>query len=481
MGKTALYLGCFCLYSVVLLIIGKSSLHGVNTPEDYFICRRTVSLPFCAATFTGTWVSAITILSFTGSVYEQGISALLTSVIPWFLGGFLLGFLVHLVYNSGAITAPEIFGRLFHSRYLQAAYGAVFIGIYVFYLVTQYKGFGMIASELFEIPYPVAVLLVGLFILYTTLGGYRSVLRTDMMNLGLLMISLIGICAYFTGRAGGFGELYRKAAAIQGIAHPGALATGRGQMLRLFSGRSTPAVILTMFWGWGLGVAANPQYLVRLMSARDERTARKTLGVSLGLLAVVYFCLVHIGLAMRVLVPSLPVDVTTDGIFIRLINHELYSRWSALFFFAVIGACVSTANSQLLIIASSFSWDIFGALAKKPIPGKRIVELARCSVIAGGLAAMLLTLNPPASILAYGGGVWGMISILAVPPLYLRAALGKGNARGAAWCLIAGLLSAAVFYPLYARGMIHVHPAFPGFLVSTAALLAGSRERRCVE
>jgi Na+/proline symporter len=478
MGKTALYLGCFCLYSVILLVIGKSSLHGSNTPGDYFICEKKVSLPFCAATFTGTWVSAITILSFTGSIYEQGLSALAASVIPWFLGGFLMGFLIHLVYNSGAITVPEMFGRLFHSRRLQAAYGAVFIGIYVFYLVTQYKGFGMIASELFEIPYQVAVLLVCLFILYTTLGGYRSVLRTDMMNLILLIVSLIGICAYLTGRAGGFGELYRQAASIQGAAHPGAVPTESGQMLSLFGNRSTPLVTLSMFWGWGLGVAANPQYLVRLMSAKDEKTARRTLVVSVGLLVVVYFCLIHIGLAMRVLVPSLAADVTTDGIFIRLINHELYSRWSALFFFAVIGACISTANSQLLIIASSFSWDILGVFVKKPLSGRKIVAWARFGVLAGGLAAMLLTLNPPASILAYGGAVWGIISILAVPPLYLRAAFGKGNARGVTWCLAVGLLSAAVFYPLYFRGAIQVHPAFPGFLVSTAALLLGSCERR---
>lgn len=480
MGKTALYLGCFCLYSAILLIIGKSSLHGMNTPEDYFICEKKVGTPLCAATFTGTWVSAITILSLTGSIYEDGLSAVLYSVIPWFLGAFLMGFILHLVYNSGAITVPEVFARLFHSRLLEALYGAIFIGIYVFYLVTQYKGFGMIASELFEIPYSVAVLLVFLFILYTTLGGYRSVLRTDMLNLIFLMGSLVIICVLFTGKAGGLIELYRRAAEVEGTAHPGVLApTEKGQLLRLFSNRYTPIVSLSMFWGWGLGVAANPQYLIRLMSAKDEKTARRTLAVSVVLLVIIYFCLIHIGLSMRVLVPSIPENVTTDGIFIRLIDHELYSPWSALFFFAMIGACISTANSQLLIIASSFSYDILGVLAKKPLSGKQIVAWARFAVVAGGFAAMLLTLKPPAFTLAYGGDIWGLISILVVPPLYYRALRGKGTYRGVMACLVTGLLAAAVCYPLYYHFQSEkmVHPALIGFLFSSAALVIGSREK----
>ena len=44
MDKTALYLGYFIVYSVIMLIIGKSSLRGANTPQDYFICGKKVSL-----------------------------------------------------------------------------------------------------------------------------------------------------------------------------------------------------------------------------------------------------------------------------------------------------------------------------------------------------------------------------------------------------------------------------------------------------
>jgi len=127
MGKTAIYLGFFCIYSVILLIMGKGSFGGNSTPEEYFICERKVGLRECVCTFTGTWISAITILSLTGSVYEEGISPLLYSVVPWFLGAFFLALVTKYLYRSKAITVPEMIRLNFGSGTLQAAAAALFL------------------------------------------------------------------------------------------------------------------------------------------------------------------------------------------------------------------------------------------------------------------------------------------------------------------------------------------------------------------
>ena len=209
MDKTGLYLMYFIVYSLIMLVIGKNSLRGENTPRDYFICGKKVPLLFCVATFTGTWVSAITILSLTGSIYEDGLPVLFYSVIPWFFGAFLMGLAAGKLYETRAITVPEMLRERYGSRNLQMIGGIILICVYIFYLVAQYKGFGMIASELFDIPYPLAVLLVYLFILYTTLGGYRSVIRTDLMNLVFLLGSLFLVCFSLVWKAGGFAELYQ--------------------------------------------------------------------------------------------------------------------------------------------------------------------------------------------------------------------------------------------------------------------------------
>ena len=475
MEKTALYLIYFIIYSLIMLIIGKSSLRGDNTPQDYFICGKQISLPFCVATFAGTWVSAITVLSLTGSIYEDGFPVLFYSVIPWFCGAFLMALAAGRLYETDAITVPEMLNERYHSGVLRCICGLILICVYIFYLVAQFKGFGMVASEIFDIPYPMAVLLVYLFILYTTLGGYRSIVRTDMANLVFLAISLFVVCTALVGKAGGFAELYRRAAEIEGMAHAGAAApTEKGQMLQLFGGRFTPAASLSMFFGWGLGLSANPQYIVRLMSAKDKKTAKRTLVLSIAVLFVLYFFLIHIGLSMRVLVPSIAEPVTTDGIFIRLINHELYGPFSAMFFFSVIGACISTANSQLLMVASSFAYDVLGVVRKDKMTESRTVSVARVTVLGAGTLSMLLTLNPPAFSLSYGGDIWGIVAIFLFPLLYLPLVRKGIRIRGVFCCLAAGAMAALFTYPLYYAGILRIHPALPSIIISSIALIAGS-------
>lgn len=480
MSKTALYLLYFYIYSLVLMIVGKNSLRGGRSMRDYFICDRSVSLPLCVCTFTGTWVSAITILSLTGSIYEDGVSALVYSVAPWFFGAFLLALVAKRLHQNNIITVPEFFRVQYGSRALQCVYGIIFMLVYILYLVSQYKGFGTVASAVFDIPYPLAVGMVYLFILYTTLGGYRSVVRTDMFNLILLIMGLAVICATIVSKVGGLGTLFAQAGQVSGYAHSGmSRPTQPGGLFALFTDRYTPLVSLSMFCGWGLGLAANPQYVVRLLGARDDRTARNTVICSLFLLVGIILMLVLIGLGMRVLVPVLTTQETTDEIFVRLINNELYSPWSGFFLFSVIGACISTANSQLLLIASSFSYDVVNAVSPKPLTEKRVVFLGRMAILLCGTLSMILTMNPPLFSLSYGGDIWGVVGILLFPPLYGTLVSRKITRRGVWACLAAGGLSIAVFYPIYYRGGMTAHPAMFGVFLSTAAMfLVSAADRR---
>ena len=475
MNKTVLYLIYFCIYSAILLLIGKSSLRDNRTVSSYFTCDRMVSLPLCICTFAGTWLSAITILSLTGGVYEDGLPVLFYSVVPWFVGGFLLAAVSGRLYRWDVITIPEIFRKRYQSSRLQIVYGIIFVIIYIFYLVTQYKGFGMVASALFDIPYPVAVLMVYLFILYTTFGGYRSVVRTDAFNLTLLSVGLLVLFVIIVGRVGGLGELYTQAAEIEGYAHPGVESiTRQGELLSLFNSRYTPLISLSMFWGWGLGVAANPQYTIRMLCARDQKRARWTVLGAMLLLAVLYFALIHIGLGLRVLVPFLPYVNSSDEVIIRLLNQELYSGWSGFFLFAIIGACVSTANSQLLLIASSFSYDVVRTAASKPISERRVLTLGRLAVFGGGTISMLMALDPPDFTLSYGGDVWGAVSILVFPSMYGTLLCRWVTRRGVWVCILAGTASILLLYPAYYAGVLTIHPALPGVFISTVAMVVTS-------
>jgi len=476
-SKIIIYLLYFCVYSVLLLVVGKSRLQENDTLRHFYIGGRKLNLLSSTLTFVGTWISAATILGFTGNVFESGYAPLMYSVIPWMCGALLLYFISDRLYAHDVLTIPELFAKRYQSKWLQVVLGAVIILVYVLYLVIQIKGFGLVVANLFDIPYLAGALMIYLFILYATFGGYRSVTRTDSFNIVALTIGLIIIFAVVVGAAGGPREIYRQVGQIGTVAHSGVgYANQPGDLFHLFGKNNfTPLMSISMFFGWGLGLAANPQYTIRLISARNSKTARRTVLASLAYLLIFYAALLLIGLGMRVLFPTLAAVNSADDVFVYVINNLLYSPLSGFFLFAIIGACVSTANSQLLLIATSFAYDIVNNVSTKPIPEYRLLTLSRLGIIIGGTCSLLLSLRPPDNLLSYGGDIWGILGVMLFPSFYGTLLYRKSTRQGVWACFIVGALAIMIFYPIYYAGILPVHPAFPATLLSFGGYWLGCR------
>lgn len=476
MNKTVIYLIYFCIYSVILLVIGKNSFREGNTKEQFYLGGRQLSLWRCVLTFSGTWVSAATILGFTGSVYESGYAALLYSVIPWFVGAVLLAMISNKLYENDVLTIPEYFRKRFGSKELQILFAIIMIIVYIFYLVIQIRGFGLVAATLFDIPYAIAILLIYLFILYSTFGGYHTVSKTDAFNLLALSLGLGMVFVVVVTRAGGIVPIHQKAAEISGLAYSAMpYATDKGDLIRLFGkGKFAPLMSGTMFFGWGLGLASNPQYAIRLISAKNKKTAKRTVLCSMVILAVLYFALMMIGLGMRVMFPTIDAVNETDEIFVHVIHFLLYGPWSGFFLFSIIGACISTANSQLLLIASSFSYDLVNTLRKDSMKESSLLSLSRASIFVGGTISLLLSIHPPESLLTYGGDLWGVFSVTMFPTLFGSLLYRRTTLKGVWAGVGSGLLCLVLFYPPYLAGKLPLHPSFPGTVIASLCFLTVS-------
>lgn len=475
--KEILYLGCFALYSIVLLIVGKSRTQQQNTLRHFYLGNRQLSLFRSTLTFIGTWISAATILGFTGNVFESGLAPLLYSVVPWFFGAFLLQMISGRLYDYDVLTIPELIGKKYGSKWLQILFALVMMVTYTLYIIIHIKGFGLVASGLFNIPYNVATLMIYLFILYSTFGGYRAVTRIDVAHILLLTVGTASVYLLVVGQAGGFSELFQKAGEVSGYAHGGSVSVNQpGDLFRLFDGEKfTPRMSTTMFFGWGLGLASNPQYMIRMLSAKDKRAARSTVRSALCYLAVFYFALLTIGLGMRVLFPSLAAVTNADDVVVYVLNDRLFTPINTLFLFAILGACVSVANSQLLLFSTSFAYDVIRPLCPRPPREYTTILLTRLGVLIGGTLSLLFSTHPPASLLSYGGDIWGIFGVIFFPALYGAFLYPKATRQGAWAALLVGLLAIAVFYPLYYSQILPVHPAFPGTILSSLGFFLASR------
>ncbi len=467
MSKVLLYLLYFFVYSIAFIILGKSSARGNDTISSFFVGNRKLSAGKLFFTFTGTWISAATILGLTGRVFEVGYSAVIVSVIPWFIGAVMLVFISGKLYENDVVTIPELVGKRYNSPGLQILLGIILVLCYVLYLVIQMKGFGMVAAALFGIEYKVAVTLIFLFIVYSTFGGNHTVIRTDAFNLIILSLSIFIIYLRIIGQIGDLGRISSLAKEITGYAHGGVVSlTETGSLVRLSMIEPKDWLIyMTMFFGWGLGLAANPQYMIRIISAKDKKSARKMILMSLVFLVVFYFVLVQIGLGMRVLFPQIQANVATDNIFIYVINNLLYSVWSGFFLISILGACISTANSQLLLLGESLSYDIMRNIRKKPMSESSTLNWTRVFILLGGMCSWLLSFRPPEDLLVYGSSIWGIFAATFTPAVY-GTILYKGATKNGVWAsVIVGGLSCLIFYQMD----MEIHPSFPAVLLSIAA------------
>ncbi len=481
MSQSLVYMIYFVIYTIFILWLGKSGFSKTKSVEDFYIANSSLGLSTSIATFGGTWFSAASMLGLTGSIYAFGYSAVLYSIIGWFFGAFLIVLLADRLKDYTIVTVPEFFKIRYDSTLLQAAGGLIIIIGYIFYIVIQIKGFGIIMNKLLDIPYSFAIFLVYLFILYTTFGGLYSVARTDILNFILIIFGSFAAGAIIYAKMGGLTEMHLAAATIDTEVIKGSgFFTKKGSLLDPFAqGLQPPILLISSFFGWGLGLAANPQYAIRIISARDKKTAINMVGITILILLFLYAAMLIIGLGSRAIIPTAAGIQSVDEIFPYIIDKIIGSKYSGVILISIVAAAISSANSQLLILASGFCQDIYKNMFNPSIEEEKFINLNRFFVGLGGTVSLLLALNPPASLLIFGAKIWGVFAATFLIPLYGGVFWKKATKAGAVAAFLGGLATSLAFYlskisyvritPITADYL--VNPALPGVVISLALFI----------
>ena len=207
------------------------------------------------------------------------------TVIPWFIGAGLLYLISGRIYDCDLLTIPQFIGDRYHSRLLRTCCALLLSGGYVFYLVIQIKGFGIAAATLLNIDYKVCnffgLSVYSVFYLWRIQFGYQDGWRKPYHA-----HDQYSGCLFCRGRRNR-GKRISDNAEVFSRNAAGSGTDSFGNLMKDYS----LTMYLTMFFGWGMGLAANPQYLIRIVAAKSRETARKVLICSLVFLTFFYFCL----------------------------------------------------------------------------------------------------------------------------------------------------------------------------------------------
>ncbi len=453
-----LYLGVFLIYTIVILIFGKHGFDKTDELKGYFLAGRNLPLFPSIASFCATWFSAASLLGLPGLIYEGGMAVIWTTAIAWLLGLIGLFFISTKLYTYNVVTVPEFFLVRYDSKLLQIWVGIILSVSYLLYVVIQIRGFGIVVSQMLEVPYTVSVFLIYIFVLYTTFGGLHSVARTDIFHFCLILFGTMLGALFIVSEIGGLSEFVTGLSTI-------ADRSGNSYLALFPEGGLSFWALVSAFLSLGIGVAANPQYAVRILSSRSKEVALSMVITSTVFLVLIYFSIFVIGIGSRVLDPNVSFS-STDEIYPFIITYLLQTPLKGVLLISVVAAAISTANSQLLIMATSFVYDITLPIRKKKAIDLKVISWTRWMIFIFATFSLIIAFTPPEGIVPFSGHIWGIIAVSLFFPLYggLYTKVTKRNALRSSFGGLITYLIAFLLIPQEVQSTYH--PVLPSLAIA---------------
>ena len=217
------------------------------------------------------------------------------------------------------------------------------------------------------------ILLALIIVVYESLGGFRAVAWTDVIQGAVLMVGFFILLAMVISNFGSIGE----ATDILVEREPSKVSIPDAAKCREWASY----IILV-----GLGGALYPQAIQRIYAARSATTLRRTLIVMSFLPLTTTLIAVIVGVigSAHVLGLSRPQSDTILFRLCREVQEQSVFGYGlvVVLFSAVLAAIMSTADSVLLSISSMITKDIYAAHLKKSATEKQLTHFGKiCSWI----------------------------------------------------------------------------------------------------
>lgn len=142
--------------------------------------------------------------------------------------------------------------------------------------------------------------------------------------------------------------------------------------------------------------------------------------------------------------------VSTENVFIEMITRLFTKDLSlafigGIFLCGILAAIMSTADSQLLITASSASKDIYQGVINPKASSKKVLVLSRVTVVVVAILAYLIALDPNSSIMGLVSNAWAGLGSAFGPTIVLSLFWKRANMPGAVAGIISGGLTVLIW------------------------------------
>lgn len=443
--------------------IGLLAMLKTKNQSDFFIGGRVMNKIVVALSAVSSGRSSWLVLGLSGMAYTLGTGAV------WAIVGYIIVEAFQFVYLGkklrdetqlmNSITLLDYFDSRFgDNKKLIRITGALIIGIFMTaYVAAQFNAGAKTLATALDFSLEPSLVISGLLILvYMVLGGYVAVAYNDVVRAVIMLIGLIVLPVVGVITIGGIGKLTGILASLNpGMIDPFSLGAG----------------VIIGFVGIGLGSPGQPHIVVRYMSIDQSKNLTYSAVVGTIWNIILGIGAVCIGLVGRAVVPeagTLP-DSDPEMIYLVLSSKYFGTVLYGLLVGGIFAAILSTADSQLLVVASTFVRDIYEKVLRK----KKIIEevdklkLSRIVVIFSGIAAMVLAYIAQDLVFWLVLFAWGGLGASFGPALILSLYWERTTKAGIISGMITGTLI-TITWKLWLKdptGIYELIPAFFGALL----------------
>ena len=436
----------FALYLLLMVVIGAVCAKNNSSSEDYFLGGRNLGAFVAALSAQASDMSGWLLMGLPGSVYALGTGQC------WIAVGLFIGTVCNWLFISkrlrrytiranNALTLPMFFENRFRDdkKILLGVSSVTIVIFFLVYTASALAAGGKLFNSIFGIDYKIALTIGAVVILvYTFMGGFWAVCTTDFVQGSLMLVALLAVPILAFAFLGGDINGALTAAEVDSSTFLNVFASG--------STGSFSFIEIISQLAWGLGYMGMPHILVRFMAVKNEKELNKSKVIAIIWVALSLLFAVIIGAVGRAyLFPTVLTDGAEENVFIEMIIKIFTVDINApviggIFLCGVLAAIMSTADSQLLVSASSVAEDLYQGVLGKKGDDKKVMLVSRITVVVIAVLAYVIALNPNSSIMGLVSNAWAGLGSAFGPIVVMALFWNRTNLQGA----IAGVASGAL-------------------------------------
>lgn len=327
------------ILTIASVLYGNYRKNKVNDDEENYIdlilMGRKLTLPLFVATLVATWYGGI--FGVSQLAFSTGIYNFITQGVFWYITYLIFAFfMVKNIRESQARTLPDLIGKQFgeNSRKIAGWFNLINV-IPISYAISV----GIFLKVLFGGDLFINTTIgVALVMAYSTYGGFRAVVYSDLIQFFVMVSAVILIAVFSFAKFGGLSYLTTNLPASH---------------FSITGGQKASSLIV---WGIiALSTLVDPNFYQRVLAAKDVKTARNGILVSTVVWVIFDLAMTAGALYARASMP----EANAQTAYLEYALNILPVGLRGFALAGILATIISTLDSYIFIGATTLVTDIF--------------------------------------------------------------------------------------------------------------------------